>query len=145
MRQHLETKLLQLSNDTAWLAVFLSPMEFTTYRQNRWFQVEIDGIHYYEDLQMNGGPFNVTGVNLAQTRTVGKRVNWSDMEGVSGIRSCWFLCVSPFSSRRAALQKYCTQPCLPKKVEGSPSGRPNLNGKLWMPDERSTDSPPEMK
>ena len=67
------------------------------------------------------------------------------MEEVDGIRPCWFLCVSPFSSRRAALQKYCTQPCLPKKVEGSPSGRPNLNGKLWMPDERSTDSPPEME
>jgi len=32
---------------------------------------------------------------------------------------------------------------LPKKVEGRPKGRPNLKGKLWMPPDNSTGSPPE--
>ena len=59
------------------------------------------------------------------------------------MKTCWFLCVSPLSSLRAALQKYCTQPCLPRKVEGRPRGRPSLKGKLWMPAERRTESPPE--
>ena len=40
------------------------------------------------------------------------------------------------------LQKYCTQPCFPRNVEGRPNGRPNLNGKLWMPDDSRTGSPP---
>lgn len=56
--------------------------------------------------------------------------------GFMTMKTCWFLCVRPPASRRAARQKYCTQPCLPKKVEGSPRGRPNLNGKLWMPGDR---------
>lgn len=54
------------------------------------------------------------------------------------MNTCWFLCVRPFGSRNAALQKYCTQPCLPKNVEGSPKGNPNLNGKLCIPGD-STD------
>ena len=52
------------------------------------------------------------------------------------MNTCWFLWVSPSASFSAALQKYCTQPCLPRKVEGRPRGRPNLKGKLWMPGER---------
>ena len=59
------------------------------------------------------------------------------------MKTCWFLCVSPVSSRKAALQKYCTHPCLPRKVEGRPRGRPSLNGKLWMPPDKSTGSAPE--
>lgn len=58
--------------------------------------------------------------------------------GFITMRTCWFLCVRPFGSRRAALQKYWTQPCFPRNVDGSPSGRPSLNGKLWMPGERMT-------
>ena len=58
------------------------------------------------------------------------------------IKTCWFLCVSPLSSRMAALQKYCTQPCLPKKVEGRPRGRPSLKGKLWIPEDNNTGSAP---
>ena len=62
--------------------------------------------------------------------------------GFMMMKTCWFLWVRPVSSLSAALQKYCTQPCLPKKVEGRPRGRPNLNGKLWIPADRRTDSPP---
>ena len=65
--------------------------------------------------------------------------------GFMMMKTCWFLCVSPLSSLIAALQKYWTHPCLPKKVEGRPRGRPSLKGKLCMPDESSTDSPPEKK
>ena len=64
--------------------------------------------------------------------------------GFMMIKTCWFLWVNPVSSLNAALQKNCTQPCLPKNVEGSPKGKPNLKGKLWMPAESNTDSPPEM-
>jgi hypothetical protein len=38
-----------------------------------------------------------------------------------------------------------TQPCLPRNVEGRPNGRPNLNGKLWIPADNRTDSPPVNK
>ena len=62
--------------------------------------------------------------------------------GFMMMKTCWFLWVSPVSSRRAALQKYCTHPCLPKKVEGRPKGRPSLKGKLWMPPDKRTGSPP---
>ena len=55
--------------------------------------------------------------------------------GLMTMKTCWFLCVSPPASLRAARQKYCTQPCLPRKVEGRPLGRPSLKGKLWMPGE----------
>ena len=65
--------------------------------------------------------------------------------GFMMMKTCWFLWVNPVSSRRAALQKYCTHPCLPKKVDGRPSGRPNLKGKLWMPPDNSTGSPPAKK
>lgn len=58
--------------------------------------------------------------------------------GFITIRTCWFLWVRPLGSLRAALQKYWTHPCFPRKVEGSPSGRPNLKGKLWIPGERMT-------
>ena len=58
--------------------------------------------------------------------------------GFITINTCWFLCTSPVSSLMAALQKNWTQPCLPRKVDGRPSGRPSLKGKLWMPAERST-------
>ena len=64
--------------------------------------------------------------------------------GFMMMKTCWFLCVSPLSSLRAALQKYCTQPCLPRKVEGRPRGRPSLKGKLWMPADSRTESPPEI-
>lgn len=53
--------------------------------------------------------------------------------GFITIKTCWFLCVKPFGSLNAALQQYWTQPCFPKKVDGRPSGNPNLKGKLWIP------------
>ena len=65
--------------------------------------------------------------------------------GFMMMKTCWFLCVRPLSSLRAALQKNCTQPCLPKNVDGRPRGRPNLNGKLWMPADNRTGSPPIRK
>lgn len=63
--------------------------------------------------------------------------------GFMMMKTCWFLWVRPVSSLRAALQKYWTQPCFPRKVDGRPRGRPSLNGKLWIPAESKTDSPPE--
>lgn len=58
------------------------------------------------------------------------------------MKTCWFLCVRPPGSLRAALQKYWTHPCLPRKVEGRPRGRPSLKGKLWIPgDKRDGPSP----
>ena len=65
--------------------------------------------------------------------------------GFMMMKTCWFLWVKPVSSLKAALQKYCTQPCLPRKVEGRPRGKPNLNGKLWIPADNKTDSPPVKK
>ena len=65
--------------------------------------------------------------------------------GFMMMKTCWFLCVKPVSSLSAALQKYCTQPCFPRNVEGRPRGRPSLKGKLWMPADSKTDSPPAMK
>ena len=75
------------------------------------------------------------------------RIGGSKLRSIGFImmKTCWFLCVSPDSSLRAALQKYWTQPCFPKKVEGRPKGRPNLKGKLWMPPDNSTGSPPGTK
>lgn len=65
--------------------------------------------------------------------------------GLMMMKTCWFLCVYPVGSRRAALQKYCTHPCLPRNVEGSPKGRPSLNGKLWIPGDRRTGACPEIR
>ena len=65
--------------------------------------------------------------------------------GFMMMKTWWFLCVKPVSSLSAALQKYCTQPCFPRNVEGRPRGRPSLKGKLWMPADSKTDSPPAMK
>lgn len=50
--------------------------------------------------------------------------------GFITMKTCWFLWVNPFGSLKAALQKYWTHPCFPKKVEGKPRGSPSLKGKL---------------
>lgn len=60
------------------------------------------------------------------------------------MKTCWFLCVKPLGSLKAALQKYCTQPCLPKNVEGNPGGRPSLNGKLCIPGDNTEGPCPEI-
>ena len=84
-------------------------------------------------------------INLRHLIRLTASIGGSKLRSIGFImmNTCWFLWVSPDSSLSAALQKYWTQPCLPKKVEGRPKGRPNLKGKLWMPPDNSTGSPPK--
>lgn len=62
--------------------------------------------------------------------------------GFMMIKTCWFLCIRPVGSFIIARQKYCTQPCLPRNVDGRPSGRPSLNGNVCTPGCRIRTRPP---
>lgn len=95
------------------------------------------------EVKSGTNPVKVRGVNCFSWLTARDGGSKLRSIGFMTIKTCWFLWVKPFGSRRAALQKYWTHPCFPKNVEGSPSGRPNLKGKLWIPGERITGPCPE--
>lgn len=81
-----------------------------------------------------------TGCNgLHTVSTGGSRLR---SMGFMMMKTCWFLWTRPVGSFMSALQKYCTQPCLPRKVEGRPSGSPSLNGKVCTPGWRMRTRPP---
>ena len=74
---------------------------YNSYRQYGWLQVEIYGVHDDEDLkEKNNIIFFVR--KIRENKRAFLQLIFPT------VSTCWFLCVSPASSRSAALQKYCT-------------------------------------